>query len=137
MGAAGDGFPGERVGAVDEREGGEDGAGFAELDVDGRLAAALGGVVHAGKIVEEERGGVEVFERDAEFGGVGGRKVVGGEHAGDDLGTDEAAGIAEDAVERLTQVRFGLRRERKVCQKSVSQLLMVVIIHGVSCVDFP
>jgi hypothetical protein len=86
--AAEDRLPGETVGAVDESESGEDGLGFAKLGVDAGRAATVLGVVHAGEIVEEERGGVEVFEGEAELGGVDRGEAVGGEHLGDDLGAD-------------------------------------------------
>src|SRR5579872_2421015 len=53
--------PDESVGAIDERESGEDSGGLAELYVHAGNATAFDSIVHAGQVVEDERSGVEVF----------------------------------------------------------------------------
>lgn len=65
---AGDAFGGLAGGEGDEAEGGEDGGGFAELAVDGGLAAAHHFVVHAGEVVNDEGGAVEEFDGEGAFG---------------------------------------------------------------------
>jgi hypothetical protein len=48
-------------GEGDQGEGGEHGGGFSEGDVRGGFAPAELGVVHAGKVIDNERGAVEQF----------------------------------------------------------------------------
>jgi hypothetical protein len=75
---------------------------------------------------------VEVFERDAKFGGMQSGQAKSEKHVGNDLWADEAAGITQNAIESRAQMRLGVRRKRKVSRKSVSQLLVLLLIHGTS-----
>ena len=65
---AGDALGGLSGGEGDEAEGGEEGGGFAELAMDGGLAATHHFVVHAGKVVDDEGGAVEEFDGESSFG---------------------------------------------------------------------
>jgi hypothetical protein len=62
----------ESVGFVEKRESGEQGDVVAEGDVEGGAATAQSGVVHGGKVIHDQRGGVEELDGagDGE-GGVG------------------------------------------------------------------
>jgi len=112
--AAGDGSPGEGVGLVDEGECGENCMGLTKLKMSAGLSAALLGIVHAGEVVKEQRGGMEVLQRDAEFGGIGIGQGIGSEHLSDDFGSDEAAGIAEHMLERGFEMRLSISGKREV-----------------------
>ncbi len=85
------GAPDEEVGAIDESEGGENGAGVSKLDVDARGTATLYGVVHGGEIIEEKGSCVEVFEAYGEVGCDAQRELISEGEIHDDLGADEAA----------------------------------------------
>ena len=97
VGGAGIAVDGGAGGERDEAEGGEDGGGFSEGDMDGGPVAAEGVVVHAGKIVDDQGGAVK------EFDGSGGAEGEGrgcAEHLGDAEGEDgtDAAARGEDGV---------------------------------------
>ena len=63
-----------------ERVAGENGGGFAEDDVAGRLAAAKIVVVERGQVIVDEGVGVEHLQRGSELGCSG--RYVAGDHAG-------------------------------------------------------
>ncbi len=88
----GNGAPDEGVGAIDESKRGEDSGGFAEFNVHAGDAATHECVVHAGQVVEDQRGGVEVFEGNGD--GVGEFRIqrVGFAQAQDHAGANHAAG---------------------------------------------
>lgn len=74
-------FGEEEEGVGEEGVAGEDGGGFVEFDMACGEAAAEGTVVHAGKVVVDEGVGVEAFDGDSGWHGVGfkGVELVGGE----------------------------------------------------------
>lgn len=96
LGGAGDPFGGMAGGEGDEAEGGEHGGRFAKLTVDGGLAAAHHLVVHAGQVVDNERGAVEEFDGD---GATGDQLEIGVGQAADAQG--------EDGTEPLSSVEDG------------------------------
>src|SRR5271168_1754098 len=87
--------PGERIGAVDQRESGKDRAFLAVHKMRARRAAPLQGIVHAGEVVEQQRGGVEVLESDGEPFGVIRAQSISSGHLKDELWTDQAARVVE------------------------------------------
>jgi len=96
FGGAGDAFGGLAGSQGDKAEGGEDGGGFAELAMDGGLAAAHQFVVHAGEVVDDEGGAVEEFNSEGSFGDEADIRV---RHAADTEG--------EDGPEPLAAVEYG------------------------------
>ena len=58
-----------------------------------------------GQIVEEQRSGVEVFERDGQVFGVYAIQPVRRRHLKDHARPDQAAGIVEHMAKRLLKVR--------------------------------
>jgi len=115
-----DGAPDKSVGAIDKSKSGEDRRGFAEFDVDTGSAAALDGVVHAGQVVEDQRGSVEVLEGDGEVVGGLGVKIVGRAHAKHHAWPDHAAGIREHVVQGAVKAGIEKRRKR---QRSAKRFL--------------
>jgi len=91
FGGAGDAFGGLAGGEGDETEGGEDGGGFAELAMDGGLAAAHHFVVHTGEVVDDEGGAVEEFDGQGTFGDEAHVRVC---HAADAEGEDGSEPLA-------------------------------------------
>ena len=83
-----DGLEGEGL----ERVTGEDGDGFSEGDVAGRLAAAEIVIVECGKVVVDERVGVDHLERGAEVGCAIGQ--CASDHAGGFHAEDRAKAFA-------------------------------------------
>ena len=69
-------------GAAEQRDRGQDGDVFAELDMDRRFAAAQAGVVHAGQVVEDQGCGVHHLDRagDIDQGRGGAAEVAGDQH---------------------------------------------------------
>lgn len=96
FGGAGDAFGRVTGGEGDEAEGGEKGGSLAELAVDGGLSAARHFVVHAGKVVDDERGAVEEFDGN---GSAGDEADVGAGEPADAKGEDgpEALASGEDS----------------------------------------
>ncbi len=72
------------------------------------FAAALLSIVHAGEVVKEQRGRMEVLQRDAEFGGIRIGEGISREHLSDDFGPHETAGIAEHLLQRRFEMRLSI-----------------------------
>lgn len=92
-------------GEGDQAEGGEQGVGLAEGDVDGGTAATERVVIHAGQVVHDQRGAMEEFDGG---GGAEAQRRGGSEHFGDAEGEEGAKPLAasEDGVAH----GFGYRR---------------------------
>ena len=105
-----DGLERERLEGV----AGEDGDGFSEGNVAGRMAAAQIVVVERGQIVVNERVGVQHLQRAAEVGGTDGQLAVSGHHARGLHAEDGAKAFAagEDAVAHGTVDGMGQRLGR-------------------------
>src|ERR1035438_10315726 len=61
-GGVGNSSPDQRVSAIDERQRGENRLRLTKFKMHTRHSAPLHGIVHAGKVVEDKRCGVEVFD---------------------------------------------------------------------------
>ena len=82
--------PGECVCAIDKSKRGENRAILAKDEMSARCSAALQCIVHAGQVIEQERGSVEVFECDSEILSVCGFQPVGCGHLKDQSRPDQA-----------------------------------------------
>ena len=61
--------PREGIGPIDKCESGQDGCCISEINVNARGTTTLCRIVHGGKVVKQERGGMEVFKTDRHVDG--------------------------------------------------------------------
>ena len=109
----GQAVPEQCVGAIHQSQCGQHRGCLAMGTMDTRLAAALGGVVHAGKIVKDQRRGVKIFNRHRQLGGTVVRQFVATGQIVNQPGSDQTARPLQNLLQRAPQMGFGFRRQRQ------------------------
>ena len=110
--ATGNCAPGQRVSPIDQCKRRKNGAFLAEYEMSTRNAAPLQRIVHAGQVVKQERGGVEVLKGNGEILRVDGFQPVRSCHLKNQLGTHQTPGVVEHMTEGTFEVGIESRRQR-------------------------
>lgn len=113
--------PEQGIGAIHQTQRGQHRRGLAMGTMDTRLAAALGGIIQAGKIIKHQRRRVKIFHRHRQLLGAVFRQTVGAGHVINQLRADHAPRTLQRLQQRAAQMRFGFRRERQAGAERVQQ----------------
>ena len=113
--------PAQGVSAIDERQRGENRLRLAVFKMHTRHSSPLHGIVHARQVVEDERGGMEVFERNRQILRRRCLQPVGRRHQQNHARTDQAAGMVEHVAQRLREARVKRGRQRQAFAESLGK----------------
>src|SRR5665213_4439079 len=129
--ATGNCAPGQRISPIDQCKRGKNCAFLAEYEMSTGNAAPLHCIVHAGQVVKQERGGVEVLKGNCEFLSVNGIQPVRRCHLENQLGAHQTPGVVEHMAKGIFEAGTESRRPRKRGAEGFGKKTRVQLIHNV------